>query len=60
MNCVSSYTKLGLRNRIMNEVYDNEDMIGMEKQNYRRKSSRQIDKSDVEFDCKIMQISEDS
>ena len=59
MNCVSSYTKLGLRNRIMNEVYDNEDMIGMEKQNYRRKSSRQINESDVEFDCKTMQISED-
>ena len=54
MNCVSSYTKLGLRNRIMNEVYDNEDMIGMEKQNYRRKSSRQINEIDVEFDCKTM------
>ena len=59
MNCVSSCTKLGLRNRIMNEVYDNEDMRGMEKQNYRRKSSRQINESDVEFDCKTMQISED-
>ena len=59
MNCVASSAKLGLRNRIVNEVYDNEDMIGMEKQNYRRKSSRQINESDVEFDCKTMQISED-
>ena len=42
----------GLRNRIMNEVYDNEHMIGMEKKKCRRKGSGQLNESDAEFDSK--------
>ena len=52
----------GLRNRIMNEVYDNEHMIGMEKKKCRRKGSGQLNESNAEFDSKSpeMQISEAS
>ena len=52
MNYVLSCTKLGLRNRIMNEVYDNEDMIGMEKKIDKRKACGFINESDAEFDFK--------
>ena len=34
----------------MNEVYDNEDMIGMERKKHRHKGSGQINESDAEFD----------
>ena len=52
----------GLRNRIMNEVYDNEYMIGMEKKKCRRKGSGQLNERDAEFDSETpgMQISEAS
>ena len=49
----SSCAKLGLRNRIMNKVSDNEDMIGMEKNKYRRKGSGQINESDAEFEFQL-------
>ena len=38
-----------LRNRIMNGAYDNEDMIGMEKNKCRRKGSGKLNESDAEY-----------
>ena len=52
MNCVSSSAKLGLRNRIMNEVHDNEEMIGMEKKILRCKASGYRNESDADHDFK--------
>ena len=41
----------------MEQVYDNEDMIGMEKKKYRRKGSGQINANDVEFDFRATETS---
>ena len=62
MDYVSSCAKLRLRNRIMNEVYDNEDMMSMEIKKWGRKGSGQLNESDAKFEFKTteMQISEAS
>ena len=62
MNHISSCAKLGLRNRIMSEVYDNEDMISMEIKKLGRNGSHQLNESDAESDFKTteMKISEAS